>query len=49
MEEARAEAAKLLELQPEFSIRDWSQKLYFKNPADLEHYLDGLRKAGLPE
>ena len=22
---------------------------YFKNPDDLERYLDGLRKAGLPE
>ncbi len=49
MEEARAEVAKLLELQPEFSIRKQAQKLYFKNPADLEHLLDGLRKAGLPE
>ncbi len=49
MEEARAEAAKLLELHPKFSIRKLAQKLYFKNPADLEHHIDGLRKAGLPE
>jgi len=25
------------------------QLLSFKRPEDAEHYLDGLRKAGLPE
>ena len=27
----------------------WSSKLPFKDPAQLEHLLDGLRKAGLPD
>ena len=36
--------------KPDFSLA-FVEKImgYFRNPADLEHYLDGLRKAGLPE
>ncbi len=48
MEEARAEAGKILELQPDFSIRAMSRK-NFLTQAELEHVRDGLRKAGLPE
>jgi len=49
LEEAHAEAANVLELQPDFSIKAWQEKVLSLNPADMEHYLDGLRKAGLPE
>ena len=48
-EEARAEVAEVLALDPEFSIAAWAEKLPYKNQADLDHYIDGLRKAGLPE
>jgi TolB-like protein/class 3 adenylate cyclase/predicted Zn-dependent protease len=50
-EEAREAAAGILEINPEFSINRWGRGfgLSFKNPADVEHHLDGLRKAGLPE
>jgi len=50
LEEAKIEATKLMELHPEFSIREFTtDKLYFKEQADREHYVDGLRKAGFPE
>ncbi|MCH8144456.1 MAG: winged helix-turn-helix domain-containing protein [Gemmatimonadetes bacterium] len=48
-EEARAEVAEVLELDPEFSSAHWAEKQPYKNQADRDHYLDGLRKAGLPE
>ena len=48
-EEAREVATKILEINPEFSTKRWSKGYAFKDPADWEHYLDGLRKAGLPE
>jgi adenylate cyclase len=48
-QEAAEQTAKILELEPEFSIRRISKTLSYRNPADLEHYLDGLRQAGLPE
>jgi hypothetical protein len=50
-EEAEAAIAKFLETNPEYTIgghRDKAQGR-FKDPADLEPYLDGLRTAGLPE
>ncbi|MFQ5545397.1 MAG: adenylate/guanylate cyclase domain-containing protein [Acidiferrobacterales bacterium] len=40
---------KLFELDPDFTISSYAKFLRYKNPADLDHYLDGLRKAGLPE
>jgi TolB-like protein/class 3 adenylate cyclase len=33
----------------DFSLTKFAAKEPFKNPADLEHLLDGLRQAGLPE
>ena len=48
-EEAKASASSALEESPGFSLREWAANLSFENPEDLEHYLDGLRKAGLPE
>jgi hypothetical protein len=47
--EAHAEVVKLLELHPETTIESFTGKLYFKNLSDLDHYKDGLRKAGIPE
>jgi adenylate cyclase len=50
LEEARAEAAEVLRLQPNYSISGTPRRLMaFKNPKDDRHFFDGLRKAGLPE
>ena len=41
----------ILKINPQNSlseVRTYSQKL-FKNETDIEHYIEGLRKAGLPE
>jgi adenylate cyclase len=46
LEEARAQAAEVLRINPNFSMEERKLGLY-KNQADLEHYVEGLRKAGL--
>jgi len=43
------ERAKVIELEPHFSIKKIAQTFAYKDPVDLKHYCDGLRKAGLPE
>jgi adenylate cyclase len=48
-EEARAEAAEVLQLNPGFTIESSKRILVYKGPKDLEHHIDGMRKAGLPE
>ena len=47
--EARTHAALALEAKPDFSVGALGKTLPFKNDADLQRFLDGLRKAGLPE
>ncbi len=47
MEEARAEAAEVLRVHPEFSLDHWAEVQPDKNPDDIEHFIEGLRKAGL--
>jgi len=49
LEEARAEAAKVLRINPGFTIESYKRLSVYKNPEDAEHRIDGLRKAGLPE
>jgi hypothetical protein len=39
----------MLRINPAFTIESWKRIVVFKDPKDLEHYVDGLRKAGLPE
>ena len=49
-DEEAAAREKLQELQRHLTIAQLREDLpYFKNPEDLERYLEGLRKAGLPE
>jgi tetratricopeptide (TPR) repeat protein len=48
-EEAHAEVAELLRKKPDFSIRVYAKQEVYKNPADRDHLLEGMRKAGLPE
>src|SRR5262249_32260577 len=49
LEEARAEAAEVLRINPGFTIQSYKRIVVFKDPKDTEHRLDGLRKAWLPE
>ena len=46
-EEARAEAAEILRISPNFSLEGMRQRLAFKDPAEGERYLTALRKAEL--
>lgn len=49
IDEARAEIAAILNIDPGVSITAYRRRLHFEQLVDEEHYLDGLRKAGLPE
>jgi adenylate cyclase len=50
LEEARAEAAEVLRLQPNYTIAGMTRPIAaFKDPKDDKHFFDALRKAGLPE
>ena len=46
-EEARAEAAEVLRINPKFSLKTWEKKVTYKKEADREKILGALRKAGL--
>ena len=48
-DEARAEWEKVFEVNPDYSFEHKRQILPYKNPADFEHFADGLRKSGLLE
>ena len=48
-EEAQAQVAEVLRISPRASIEDLREGTPFKDQAVLERYLEGLRKAGLPE
>jgi adenylate cyclase len=49
LEDARAEAAQVLRINPGFTIEGWKRIAVYKDPKDLRHHIDGLREAGLPE
>ena len=49
LDQARAEAAEVLRLKPNYTIRTTTRILGFKSAEDEKHLLDGLREAGLPE
>jgi adenylate cyclase len=46
-EEARAVGAKILKIEPKFSVEYYSKTLTYKNQADKETFIGALRKAGL--
>jgi TolB-like protein len=49
MTEARAEAREVLRLHPNFTIADWAQRPPYQGRERLERFIEGLRRAGLPE
>ncbi|EJB02640.1 putative integral membrane protein [Rhizobium leguminosarum bv. trifolii WSM597] len=49
LNEARAETDLFLVANPHFSISHWAATEPFRDARTLEHFVDGYRKAGLPE
>ena len=49
LDEARAEVELFLVGNPHFTTRHWATTEPFRDVATLEHFVDGYRKAGLPE
>jgi adenylate cyclase len=50
LENARAEAAEVLRINPKYTIyATQTRTSVFKRAEDTEHLVDGLRTAGLPE
>jgi adenylate cyclase len=46
-EEARAQAGEVLRINPNFSLEQYAKRSLYKNRADGERVIDGLRMAGL--
>jgi hypothetical protein len=46
-QEARAEAAEVLRLNPKFSVDSYAKRLMFKDQSVTDKFVDALRKAGL--
>jgi hypothetical protein len=47
--EALREGEQIMAANPEFSIQRMMQAFPFKNPGDIEHFVAGLRLAGLKQ
>ncbi len=47
MREAQEQAAKVFEAHPNFSLKRWASVQPDKYSEDLEHFVEGLKKAGL--
>ena len=48
-DEARAQAAEVLKINPNFSSKSWQKRWPFKDPTHSERLTEALRRAGLPE
>jgi adenylate cyclase len=46
-EEAQTEAAKVLRINPKFSLEEYAKKIKYKNQDDKDRVIEALRKAGL--
>jgi TolB-like protein len=49
LDEARWEADMFISSNPHFTIRQWVELQAFRDGAACQHFVDGYRKAGLPE
>jgi len=49
MPEARAEAQEVMRLYPKFSVSQWSRRPPYRHPDLRDRFVEGLRKAGLPD
>jgi len=49
LDEARREAEMFMASNPHFTIRHWVESQPFRDEAACQHFVDGYRKAGLPE
>jgi adenylate cyclase len=50
LDDARREAAEVLRINPKYTITGTQRRVsVYKRSEDMEHFVDGLRKAGLPE
>ena len=48
-EQAATSMSQFLERRPDWTIEKERRKVSFKNSADEEHWIDGVREAGLSE
>jgi adenylate cyclase len=46
-QEARAEAAEVLSLNPKFLVDSWAKRQNYKNPSETDKIANALRRAGL--
>ncbi len=49
LEEACSEAQEFMKAVPNFSIKEWARTELYTDPKEQQRYVNGLRKAGLPE
>ena len=49
IDEAQIVWAELKTINPHYSLRKRLERRWFKDPADFERLLDGMRRAGIPE
>jgi hypothetical protein len=49
LNEASAQIAAIRKFDPTVCLALYRERSRYEKSEDLEHYLDGLRKAGLPE
>jgi hypothetical protein len=49
LDDAEWEAQEVLTLQPEATLGQRRGIIPYKKQADIERYIEGLRKAGIPE